>query len=351
MTSVLHVVGSPTSEFFAELSRLYAADCLDALGGHARWEHHIAHVDPGGTWRFPASLAAADLAIAPAVDPAAARDRLVRLAPDVAVPQMFCRAGMTDYRALLEELDIPYVGNRPDVMAVGASKPRTKQVAAAAGIPVPAGRLVGRDDLDGFDADGYTLPAVVKPADADNSDGLTLVRDPAHLRPAVERALRHSSQALVEQYVELGREVRCGVLECRGALVVLPLEEYAVDPVRKPVRAAADKLTRRDGRLALVAKDREHAWIVPADDPATVAVGELARRAHRALGCRHYSLFDVRIDPAGRPWLLEAGLYCSYARASVLATMAAAAGIDLPDLFGLGVDEALRRKSQVSLRE
>jgi D-alanine-D-alanine ligase len=65
----------------------------------------------------------------------------------------------------------------------------------------------------------------------------------------------------------------------------------------------------------------------------TERVWEEARRCHRALGCRHYSLFDFRIDPDGRPWFLEAGLYNSFARRSVIPTMAAAAGTSLPELF------------------
>ena len=59
----------------------------------------------------------------------------------------------------------------------------------------------------------------------------------------------------------------------------------------------------------------------------------MARKCHAALGCRHYSLFDFRIDPDGKPWFLEAGLYCSFARQSVICTMAQAAGVDPPELF------------------
>lgn len=82
----------------------------------------------------------------------------------------------------------------------------------------------------------------------------------------------------------------------------------------------------------------------PAASRAATSAGEAplsAKLAHEALGCRHYSLFDFRIDPAGRPWLLEAGLYCSFARSSVIATMAAAAGIGVPELFATAVDQAL----------
>ncbi len=227
-------------------------------------------------------------------------------------------------------------------MAVGADKSLARAVVAGHGVLVPEGRVV---------APGDTVPltgrVVVKPVDADDSLGVTLVADAADtfaLNAAVREACRHSDRALVERYVDLGREVRCGVLEVEGELVCLPLEEYAVDPVGKPVRDHDDKLRRSDdGHLGLVAKDAEHAWIVDPSDPVSAAVHEAARAAYRALGCRDYGLFDFRVDPAGTPYFLEASLYCSYAPSSVLVVMAAAAGIGLEHLFGLGVEAALAR--------
>ena len=59
-----------------------------------------------------------------------------------------------------------------------------------------------------------------------------------------------------------------------------------------------------------------------------------------ALGCRHYSLFDFRIDPGGEPWFLEAGLYCSFANTSVLSVMAGAASISLCELFDTAVRQS-----------
>ena len=75
----------------------------------------------------------------------------------------------------------------------------------------------------------------------------------------------------------------------------------------------------------------------------TERVWAAARKCHAALGCRDYSLFDFRIDPAGQPWFLEAGLYCSFARKSVISVMAAAAGIPLPELFALALRESTAR--------
>lgn len=346
---VLHLVGSPTSEEMAELSRLYAADCLRATADPA-YDVTVAHVEPGGTWRFPTDLSSTALAAAEPLDLPAALRVVADLDPEVAVPQMFCLAGMTTYRSLLDALGVPFVGNTAEAMGIAAHKARAKAVVAGGGVRVPDGVLVRAGEDTSIVP--LALPVVVKPVDADNSAGLTLVRSEGEYAAAVAGALEHSPAALVETYVELGREVRCGVLEVDGELVALPLEEYAVDRDTKPVRDAGDKL-RRDGgddgapgALALVAKDAEHAWILPTDDPVTPAVHEAARRAHVALGCRDYSLFDFRVDADGRPWFLEAGLYCSYAEKSVVSVMAAAAGIALPDLFRAGVDQALSRGSR-----
>ena len=115
-----------------------------------------------------------------------------------------------------------------------------------------------------------------------------------------------------------------------------------VDAAR-PVRTYDDKLAPgAHGQLRLVAKTTDKAWTVPVTDAVTERVWAAARRCHRALGCRQYSLFDFRIDPDGRPWFLEAGLYCSFATTSVLTAMACAAGTPLPDLFGRFAGEILR---------
>ena len=343
--SVLHLVGSPVDEFFADLSRLYAGGALAALATDGTYEHHVAYVAPGGAWSFPADLGAQALAAAVPMAPGDAMAHVARLGIDVVVPQMFCRPGMTAYRALFEVLGIPVVGNPPEVMAIAADKAAARAIVSAAGVAVPAGEVVrtpGPPPLP--------LPVVVKPVDGDNSMGVTLVREAWQYGPAVTHALANGSAALVETYVPLGREVRCGIIVRDGELVCLPLEEYSVDPDTKPIRTRDDKLDRSgDGDLFLVAKDARRAWLVPEDDPVTAAVWAAARRCHEALGCRHYSLFDFRIDPDGLPWFLEAGPYCSYAPSSVVAMMAAAKGIDVSELFAIALRELNLEEARCSI--
>ena len=334
---VLHLVGSAVSDFYCELSRLYARGCLQVADDPRRFEAHVAYVTPDRRWRFPVDLSDEAIEAARPMSCAEAVAHLTALHVDVAVPQMFCVPGMTHYRALLDLLAIPYLGNAPDVMALASHKPRTRAVVSAAGVDVPWGQVVGPGTHPAI-----APPAVVKPVDTDNSVGVGLVREPAQYAGALRAALAHADEALVETYVELGREVRCGIIVQDGQMVCLPLEEYDVESERKPIRGYDDKI-RADahGGLELVAKDPTRAWIVDPDDPVCDRVWAAARVCHGALGCRHYSLFDFRIDPGGRPWFMEAGLYCSFSAQSVVAVMARAAGIATDELFGMAVSNVL----------
>ena len=324
--TVLHLVGSAVSEFYADLSRLYAADCLVATADAALYDMQIAYVTADLQWRFPRDLSRAAIAAAPPMPLAAALEHITALAPDAMVPQMFCVPGMTTYRGLFDALGIPYIGNVPAVMALTANKALARAVVQAAGVRVPRGEV-----LQPGEQPSIGLPAVVKPVAADNSLGVTFVRDAAGWGPALRAAREHGDQVLVEEYVELGREVRCGILERDGQLVCLPLEEYRMVG---PVRGHAEKIGTDDGGdLRLMAKDGVRAWIVDPADPVTARVWAAARACHLALGCRHYSLFDFRIDPDGQPWFLEASLYCSFAHQSVLSAMARAVGMTTAELF------------------
>ncbi len=334
---VLHLVGSAVSEFYCDLSRLYAQDCLESTANAGLYEFHIAYITPDRQWRFPCDLSYEAIASASPMPVAKAIQVLTALKIDVMVPQMFCIPGMTYYRALFDLLGIPYLGNTPDVMALAADKAKAKAIVAAAGVQVPLGELIRTANQPSIEP-----PTVIKPVNADNSLGVVLVRNRADYDIALKTAFAYADEVLVETFIELGREVRCGILVQNGELVCLPLEEYGMDKEHKPIRSYEDKIsTNNSGDLNLVAKESTKAWIVDPDDPITARVREAAKKCHIALGCRHYSLFDFRIDPSGQPWFLEAGLYCSFARKSVISMMAKASGIPVEKLFEIALTNSL----------
>lgn len=334
---ILQLVGSAESEFYCDLSRLYAKDCMAALADPNRYEFYTAYITPDRLWRFPHSLSREDIAAASPVSLSEAIALITAKNIDLVLPQMFCLPGMTQYRALFDLLNIPYIGNRPDLMAIAAHKAKAKAIVAAAGVGVPCGELLRPGDKPTIKP-----PVVIKPADSDNSLGVTLVKEGERYDLALKTAFEYADEVLVEEYIELGREVRCGIIVKEGELVGLPLEEYQVNSQDHPIRDYADKLKKtEDGELYLTAKDHIKAWIVDPKDPATETVQAAAKICHRALGCRHYSLFDFRIDPRGRPWFLEAGLYCSFSPKSVIPSMAKAAGFSLNEVLNIAIKETV----------
>ncbi len=334
---ILHLVGSANNDFYCDLSRLYAQDCLAATADPSRYDFQIAYITPDRQWRFPHSLSREDIAVAKPIPLFDAIQFITAQNIDLMLPQMFCIPGMTHYRALFDLLKILYIGNTPDVTAIAAHKARAKAIVEAAGVKVPRGEVLRQGDVPTI-----TPPTVVKPASSDNSLGVSLVKEVTDYDAALKKAFEYADEAIVEAFIELGREVRCGIIVKDGELVGLPLEEYLVDPHEKPIRNYADKLQQTDdGNLRLTAKDNIKAWIVDPNDPITRKVQQVAKECHKALGCRHYSLFDFRIDPKGQPWFLEAGLYCSFSPKSVIPCMAKVGGIPLDELLMTAINETL----------
>lgn len=341
--NILQLVGSAQDEFYCDLSRLYAQDCLKVLTQFEQYHFLIAYITPDRQWRFPQSLSQEDIFLA---QPMSLTDAIANLTSgkfgkiDLVLPQMFCLEGMTQYRGLLELLKLPYIGNSSEVMSITANKAKAKAIVSAAGVKVPKGEL-----LYCHQTPTIAPPAVVKPANSDNSLGVSLVQNWADYPAALNAAFTHSHQVLVEEFIPLGREVRCGIVVKNGELMGLPLEEYQVHPTEHPIRNYEDKLKRVEGGdLTLVAKDQTKAWMVDPSDPLTAKVQAVAKQCHLALGCRHYSLFDFRIDPQGNPYFLEAGLYCSFAPKSVIVTMARAANLPLNELLEMMIESVVELK-------
>lgn len=266
---------------------------------------------------------------------------------DVVMPHMFCMEGMTRYRALSEMLGIEVLGCSSDTCSVANDKFLTKQVCAAAGVPVPAGMFLQKakhgQDLRATARqvlETRSPPFIVKPARDDNSLGLSLVRsaDEEVVAEALAKAFERSEGILVEEYIA-GREVRVAVLEQPGEggrgtrLQILPKIEYILDDIR----SAEKKLATNNGQLltsdekpeeAILAAKKDGDRVLPAQlEPEVHArIDDLATRAHRALGCKYYSLYDVRIDERGFPFMLEGALFCSFSPYSVIVALASKSG-------------------------
>jgi D-alanine-D-alanine ligase len=347
---VLHLVGSRQDEFYHDLSILYARACDDCPDlDHRRYEFLFAVVHLDGTWSFPAGLSDESLAVAPHLPMAVAVAHISALAPDVMVPHMFCVEGMTRFRSLFDLLRIPFLGNHEYTVWPATDKATTKQLLSAAGVQVPRGELLekGRRECP----DSVRVPFVVKPCNEDNSRGITLVRREEDAAAAIEYAFSFDPRVVIDEYIA-GREVRAAcVEEADGSLTVLPKIEYFLTDIRT---SAHKLLTDKNGKLttnAIKAAKKDGDRQCPADlSPQLHArIDAMVKEAHRVLKCRHYSLYDLRIDADEQPYILEAALFCSFSPLSVIPAMAQHAGredLRHPNLFHSLLERAVAEKQR-----
>ncbi len=216
-------------------------------------------------------------------------------------------------QGLLEVLGIPYTGSGVLPSALGMNKIFAKRLFERAGLPV-APWTVARQGEE-IPPLSFRLPAVVKPSTEGSSIGVTIVRSRRDLERAAGCAWRYDESALVEKYVP-GREVTVGVLGGRAlaAMEVRPKGEFA---------SYAVKYTPGREEFILPA---------PLPGPLYAAVLALGEKACEALGVEGYARVDLRVDPGGRPYLLEVNTLPGLTSLSYLPKLAGWAGIGYDDL-------------------
>lgn len=200
--------------------------------------------------------------------------------------------------ATLELAAIPSTGCTAWTIALCHNKPVVNAVLQAAGLPVPRwvvprGHRVARD---------FPLPAIVKPAAEDASVGIdqsAVVTTRSALESRIARLTETFDEVLVQEYVA-GREFAVGFVGDK------PLPVSEIDYSRMP-----------EGAWPILSFDAK--WKVGSPEdlgsrptcPAVVdrelerRIVSVAQSAWRAVDGRGYGRIDLRLDPAGQPWIIE----------------------------------------------
>ncbi|MGK7904304.1 MAG: D-alanine--D-alanine ligase [Hormoscilla sp.] len=331
---VLHLAGSRVSDFYYNLSVLYAREVVQPVGVSS----YYAVVYPDGLWQLGTSLDSLS-------EKMSLQEAIARLPEvDVVVPHMFCVPGMTSFRGLFEDiLGLPVVGSPPSCTALATNKAQTRSVVSASGVLVAKAQVVRRGDTVTMQP-----PFIVKPNSEDNSIGLTLVRKSTEVAEALRVGFENDETLLVEDYIP-GRELRVGVVEREGQLWVLPAIEYLVTE-SNPIRTVNDKLELQGGLPRKQPDKPAVKNVCPANVTPSLweKISDAAKRAHIALGCRDYSLYDFRVHAdTSDPYMLEAGLFWSFGNISMISRMLQADGQNLEDL-ALSLWSAAARRTPVA---
>lgn len=229
-----------------------------------------------------------------------------------------------DVADLLAGLHLRYTGCPAPALRLALDKAASKRLLQAAGIPTPAHQLL---DVSCLAELRLTYPCIVKPCAEDASHGISeksVVGDPAALAAQVAAVCsRFGGQALVEEFID-GTEINASVLGDR----VLPPSEI---DYRLP--AGLPRLLTYSAKWETESiYYRGTHPICPArlDARQREEIEELSRRAFAALGCRGYARVDLRLDSAGRPFVLEVNPNPDISPSAGAARQAGVAGMDYP---------------------
>ncbi|MBK9031806.1 MAG: D-alanine--D-alanine ligase [Myxococcales bacterium] len=250
--------------------------------------------------------------------------------------------------ALLDLMGLAYTGG--DAIALGLSlyKPRTKDVLIGRGVATPPYRVVASaDDLARVAAEALDYPWFVKLANEDASVGITeanVLADGAALAARCQALLKEFGEPLLLERYVAGREVNVTLLGSGADVVVLPLHEidFAAMPAGRPhIVSYAAKWDEQH-------VDYAGTKPVPLRDatPAlTARIVATARAAWDAIGLRDYGRVDLRIDPAGVPWVIDVNPNCDISPDAGVHRAAMAHGWTYPQLIS-GIAELAHRRAR-----
>jgi D-alanine-D-alanine ligase len=286
--------------------------------------------DDGTAVVLPADPTAAGLLV---LDPAAGAS--VAAGVDVVFPALHGAYGEDGtIQGMLEMAGIPYVGSGVFASAAAMDKEFTKQLAAAAGIPVgPYAVLRAGASLSAADRDRLGLPVFVKPSRAGSSHGITKVTDWSELDAAVAAARRIDPKVLVEAAV-VGREIECGVLEGEAGGAPEP-------SVLAEIHVTGHEFYDFEAKYL----DGASTFDIPAalPDDVTRTVQEYACRAFTALDCAGLARVDFFVTAGGAVYLNEINTMPGFTPTSMFPRMWAATGLDYPKVVDRLIRTALRR--------
>ena len=171
------------------------------------------------------------------------------------------------------------------------------------------------------------LPCFVKANKAGSSFGITKVYKKEFLKNAIDVAFKEDDEIIIEAFLE-GTEVSVGVITYNGKTKVLPITEIVTE----------NDFFDYDAKY--LGKSQE---ITPAriNNAMAEKVNKVAKQVYEVLKMKGFSRSEF-IFKNNEPHLLEVNTVPGLTKESILPQQAAAAGINLTELFGNAIEEALK---------
>lgn len=249
--------------------------------------------------------------------------------------------------AILEMLQIPYLGSDPLTLGICLDKSRAKEILAHYGVPTAPFSVVS--SIEELQDVRLRFPSIVKPLHEGSSKGVydsCVVRTPEELEREVGTILDlYHEPALIEEFLQ-GREFTVAIMGNGDALTVFPVVEIKFDSFP----AGANPIYSYEAKWVWDTRETPlEIFECPAPLPESLReeIETLCRKAYRVLRCRDWARIDIRCDARGKPHILELnplpGILPRPEDHSCFPKAARAAGVSYNELINGVLEIALQR--------
>mgnify|MGYP001095950931 FL=1 len=167
--------------------------------------------------------------------------------------------------------------------------------------------------------DKIGLPCFIKPNEGGSSFGVTKVKTPEEIQPAIRKAMDESPEVMIEAFMA-GTEITCGCYKTKDKEVVFPITE----------------VVSRNEFFDYAAKyDGESQEITPArlEEDVAERVKLLTSAIYDILGCEGIIRVDYIITEGGKINLLEVNTTPGMTATSFIPQQVRAAGMEMKDVL------------------
>jgi len=253
--------------------------------------------------------------------------------------------------AMLEMLQIPYLGSDPLTLGICLDKSRAKEILTYH--KIPNAKFLVADNIKDITKVNFGFPLIVKPISEGSSKGIfssSLVKNTKELEDEVNRIVSSYNQsALIEEFLP-GREFTVAVLGNGNDAQVLPIIEIRYDDFPKDVLP----LYSYEAKWILDTKENKFdVFECPAklNKDLELQIKDTVLRTYNILKCRDWSRIDVRLDKNNVPNIIEInplpGIMPDPNENSSFPKAARAAGMDFNQLIQSALYSAAKRYNLV----
>ena len=230
-------------------------------------------------------------------------------------------------QAAFDLFGVKYTGSDYLSSAIAMNKETSKQFFLANGMATRKGismtRATRQDDITKLD---LTLPCVVKPCCGGSSIGVTIVRDAAEFKAALDDAFKWENELVIEEFVQ-GREFSVGVIEGKALPIIEIAPKEGFYNYKNKYKAGSTVETCPAELPEQVTKDMQH----------------YAEEVARVIGLDTYSRSDFLLNDKNEMFCLEANTLPGMTPTSLLPQEAAVIGMSFNQLCEHLIDISLKK--------